>query len=340
MAELPYGGAGHSGSATLKFGTITQYAGAVVSLGLIVGIGVWGYKVVVRDVSGVPVVRAASHAPMRIAPEQPGGETAAHQGLSVNEVMAKGGAEKPADRLVLAPKPVHLEDEDQPSAASIAPKPVARSEAVMAQEEGEAEPLTPQMASIRALAEALADGVAPLAAPEVVTPAAVVLPSATVDAVEAEAPVAQALADAGAETAETAEAAEAPDTAGVLTTIVRQSLRPRLRPQALGTVTPSATNEAVLAALTSDAGSIPVGTRLVQLGAFDSAEVAGREWERLGTKFGDYMGGKERVIQRAESGGRVFYRLRAMGFADLSDARRFCAALVAERADCIPVVSK
>jgi hypothetical protein len=78
----------------------------------------------------------------------------------------------------------------------------------------------------------------------------------------------------------------------------------------------------------------------VQLGAFDSAEVAGREWERLVTKFGEYMDGKERVIQRAESGGRVFYRLRAMGFADLSDSRRFCAALVAERADCIPVVSK
>jgi len=78
----------------------------------------------------------------------------------------------------------------------------------------------------------------------------------------------------------------------------------------------------------------------VQLGAFDSAEVAGREWERLGTKFGEYMDGKERVIQRAESGGRVFYRLRAMGFGDLSDSRRFCAALVAERADCIPVVSK
>ena len=327
MAELPYGGAGQSGPASLKLGTLTHYAGAVVSLGLIVGIGVWGYKVIVRDVSGVPVVRAASNAPMRIAPEQPGGETAAHQGLSVNEVMAKGGAEKPADRLVLAPKPVNLEDEDQPSAASITPKPVARSEAVMAQEEGEAEPLTLQMASIRALAEELADGVAPLTvseAPEVVTEvvtaAAVVVPVAPV--------VIEAVPDVEAEVA------------GLVKTAVSQSLRPRLRPEALRAVASSATNEAVLAALTSEAGSIAVGTRLVQLGAFDSAEVAGREWERLETKFSEYMDGKERVIQRAESGGRVFYRLRAMGFADLSDSRRFCAALVAERADCIPVVSK
>jgi hypothetical protein len=29
-----------------------------------------------------------------------------------------------------------------------------------------------------------------------------------------------------------------------------------------------------------------------------------------------------------------------MGFTDLSDARRFCSAMVAERADCIPVVAR
>ncbi len=50
------------------------------------------------------------------------------------------------------------------------------------------------------------------------------------------------------------------------------------------------------------------------------------------------MNGKDRLIQRAESGGRTFYRLRAMGFDDLADARRFCSALVAEEAACIPVV--
>ena len=49
---------------------------------------------------------------------------------------------------------------------------------------------------------------------------------------------------------------------------------------------------------------------------------------------------KRRVIEKATSGGRTFYRLRAEGFADLPDARRFCAALVAEKADCIPVVTR
>ena len=331
MAELPYSGARQSSSAAYSLGTLTNYAGAVVSLGLMVGIGVWGYKVVSRDVSGVPVVRAASNEPMRIAPEKPGGQLAAHQGLSVNEVMAKGGAEKPAERLVLAPKPVDLTEEDQPLAGIVAPSPVVRSEAGVSLEESDAEPLTPQMASIRALAEALADGVAPLAAQEAqvetVTPVAVVVPAEPVTAVIEAVPEVTAVEDNIV-----AEPVKA--------SLVSTSLRPKLRPAAFKAVAPAATEAAVLAALTSEAGSIPVGTRLVQLGAFDSAEVAGREWERLGTKFGEYMDGKERVIQRAESGGRVFYRLRAMGFADLSDSRRFCAALVAERADCIPVVSK
>jgi hypothetical protein len=208
---------------------------------------------------------------------------------------------------------------------------VVRSEAGVSLEESDAEPLTPQMASIRALAEALADGVAPLAAQEAqvetVTPVAVVVPAEPVTAVIEAVPEVTAVEDNIV-----AEPVKA--------SLVSTSLRPKLRPAAFKAVAPAATEAAVLAALTSEAGSIPVGTRLVQLGAFDSAEVAGREWERLGTKFGEYMDGKERVIQRAESGGRVFYRLRAMGFADLSDSRRFCAALVAERADCIPVVSK
>ena len=331
MAELPYSGARQSSSAAYSLGTLTNYAGAVVSLGLMVGIGIWGYKVVSRDVSGVPVVRAASNEPMRMAPEKPGGQLAAHQGLSVNEVMAKGGAEKPAERLVLAPKPVDLTEEDQPLAGIVAPRPVVRSEAGVSLDESDVEPLTPQMASIRALAEALADGVAPLAAQETraetVTPAAMVVPAEPVTAVVEAVPEVAAVED---------NAVAEP----VKASLVSTSLRPKLRPAAFKAVAPAATEAAVMAALTNEAGSIPVGTGLVQLGAFDSAEVAGREWKRLGTKFGEYMDGKERVIQRAESGGRVFYRLRAMGFADLSDSRRFCAALMAERADCIPVVSK
>ena len=88
------------------------------------------------------------------------------------------------------------------------------------------------------------------------------------------------------------------------------------------------------------ADTLPAGTRLAQLGAFESPEVAREEWARLNVKFEDYLEDKDRVIQKAESGGRTFYRLRAMGFDDLNDARRFCSVLVAENADCIPVTTR
>ena len=89
-----------------------------------------------------------------------------------------------------------------------------------------------------------------------------------------------------------------------------------------------------------DPAAVPVGTAMVQLGAFDSAEVARAEWQRLSGRFDSFMAGKSRVVQSAVQGGRTFYRLRAIGFDDLSDARRFCAALTAENADCIPAVAR
>jgi hypothetical protein len=75
----------------------------------------------------------------------------------------------------------------------------------------------------------------------------------------------------------------------------------------------------------------------VQLGAFDSEAVARSEWDRLQSRFSDFLGDRQRLIQQARSGGRDFWRLRVAGFEDGDDARRFCAALQARDAACIPV---
>jgi hypothetical protein len=90
---------------------LTNLTGAALSLALLAGVGVWGTKMVMRDVSGVPVVRA-TEGPMREAPADPGGDAAANQGLAVNAVAAEGTAAAPADRLVLAPPPLELSLED------------------------------------------------------------------------------------------------------------------------------------------------------------------------------------------------------------------------------------
>jgi len=48
---------------------------------------------------------------------------------------------------------------------------------------------------------------------------------------------------------------------------------------------------------------------------------------------------KQMVVQKAESGGKIFYRLRASGFDDISDARQFCTA-ISDKIACIPVVTR
>lgn len=142
------------------------------------------------------------------------------------------------------------------------------------------------------------------------------------------------------------ETAELPETPTPVPAVVKgpgpkASKRPQLRPaSAPRTVVPAAAPRAEPQANDLDPTSIPTGTRLVQLGAFDSPEIARAEWGKMQGRFGDLLRDKDRIVQQAQSGGRTFYRLRAHGFTDLSDARRFCSALVAEGADCIPVVTR
>ena len=116
----------------------------------------------------------------------------------------------------------------------------------------------------------------------------------------------------------------------------RQSPRPparRVQPQAQAQVI----NAVAVASnptgeLDVDPATIPAGTRLVQLGAFPSADAARSAWDGLAGQFGDFLDGKGRVVQEASAGGTTFYRLRAAGFEDLRDARRFSAELVADNA--------
>lgn len=86
---------------------LINWVGALASIALIVGLSVWGYRLAVRDVSGVPVI-AALEGPMRVQPDDPGGRQAEHQGLSVNRVQAEGTAAPTADQVILAPKPLDL----------------------------------------------------------------------------------------------------------------------------------------------------------------------------------------------------------------------------------------
>lgn len=333
----------------VQSGSLMNYAGAAVSLALVVGVSVWGYQLIMRDVSGIPVVRAMDGA-MRVAPQTPGGDIASHEGLSVNDVAGIGEAAGPSDSLLLAPQTAGLAEEDlsvepliddnvhlesQAEAGEVMPAadaapteaqiPTALETSVTT---GATERLTTE--GILALADQIAGTATPMTA---LADGATIEPTVSVDGVDvASAP------------------AVAPSVPGVST-----SLRPAVRPASVtqASATPSAapttaapqvadTSTAVAAALAEATvatdGALPVGTNLVQLGAFPSADTAAAEWTRMASLFADYMGDKSRVIQEASSGGSTFYRLRASGFTEAADARRFCATLQAANADCIPVV--
>ncbi|SEM42784.1 Sporulation related domain-containing protein [Loktanella fryxellensis] len=375
-----------TGRLTEIAGRYSQYAGAAVSLSLMIGVAIWGGRTIMRDVSGVPVVRAMQ-GEMRVAPAEPGGDVATHRGLAVNTVAAVGVAGAPEDTLTLAPRTLDLAEEDLDTAPLTDTATGGTDDATDPQitevATADTPPTGPMSADdILAMADQIAAGATPMQALEgleAAAPAAVATPAAataaplideasstaglTVDpdaagitdtaAVEID-PIAAALAEAMGTPAP--EAAPVVVASGVRS-VIRPVIRPVNRPaQAAAAVSPAVATAADLApepvtvaavstaevpplpaaaVLTDD---LPVGTKLVQLGAFPTPEAASAEWQKLQGRFGDVMGGKDEVIQQASSGGATFYRLRASGFAELADARAFCDTLDAGRVACIPVV--
>ena len=284
------------------FSRLINLIGAASSVVLVAGLGYWGYQLTVRDVSDVPVIRALE-GPARVQPDDPGGQLAEHQGLSVNRVQSDGAAEGPVPQVVLAPAPIDLDAQDL---VLTAPEPTGAIGTVVNLPQDAVEDAD-TVAQALALAEQLAAGVLPLENIE-----------------EEEVRVSLAVAPVPA---------SVPG--------VKRSPRPASRPKFdRASYNPSAIEAAIAAAIEIDPTSIPSGTRLVQLGAFDTRKEAANEWKFITGKFEDYIDGKTRVIEEAQSGGRTFFRLRAFGFEDVTASRRFCAVLAAENATCIPVQAK
>lgn len=294
-----------------RLGRLTHYLGAVMSVMLLIGLVVWGYKLVARDVSGVPVIRATL-GEARTAPEEPGGELARNGGLTVNEIAA-GVAMPPNAEIAIAPAPTGLAEDDMAmgqladtaalNAAAGAIAPVTAQDPVVAMTDAEAAIPPADLAEMGIVS---ADDLAatteePLAATEAEAPAPVI-----------------------------AAARPAPRPA---------SIAARARPAAAQAA--PAERPAIEQAVAEAAEEAPepvrvaAGSPVVQLGAFDSDAIANKEWGRISGRFSSLFAGKAQVVQTTKKNGRTFYRLRVAGFESRDDARQFCAALLAEGADCI-----
>lgn len=336
-----------------RIARLTHYLGALASVGLVVGLMAWGWQLVSRDVSGVPVIRAVE-GDARITPDEPGGEMTSYTGYSVNGV-AEGAAPRPTQQVAIAPSATELAEEDVAMGrlGASAHEPSNPSDTPLS---FDGEPITPVSDSeARALAEAQAAADAEALA----NAASAVEMAAISDAPASEGPVNEVVTDENGQPAApdaiTAALMEAQaQNRGVLTTSTRPAPRPRsTRVASAGTTVsdarpataaaPAARPVADTAAPAPAPAAAPAASSAsgpqVQIGAFDSNAIASGEWGRLSGKFGALFSGKGQVIQQHQSNGRTFYRLRVAGFGSISEARQFCAALKSGGTDCLALTN-
>ncbi|MDG2247928.1 MAG: SPOR domain-containing protein [Paracoccaceae bacterium] len=284
-----------------KLNMIFYWIGAVLSLSLLAGAIGWSYKLVVRDINQIPIVRAQL-GPLRVAPDNPGGLTAANQGLSVTQLAVN---EKPlsSDEINLAPAAEILNEETSASLLREVDKLNQIDE-------------TYEIKEINAENTISLDGSSGAMKGETAS--------------KAESLVAQV--------AFSQKKVEIENAVSLALSITSEfdpsltSLRPKTRPR-------SVQQNRELIVSKEPMSKLPIGSAIVQLGAFDSKSLAESEWRRFEKLLGSILAPKQMIIQKAESGGKIFYRLRAAGFNDISDARQFCTA-ISDKVACIPVVTR
>lgn len=297
--------AGEVKQVNFKINMIFYWTGAALSLFLLAGAIGWSYQLIVRDVNQIPIVRAQL-GPLRVAPDNPGGLTAANQGLSVTQLAVN---EKPllSNEIYLAPAAEILNEENL---------------ALKEEEEYESN----KVDGAFEIKEVNAEN------------------SMNLEALPDQKEVDSRSNDVGvlSKAAFSQKKIEIENAVSLALSITNEPdkslswLRPKIRPVGFyrnGNITEDqiVSNEPM--------PKLPIGSAVVQLGAFDSKSLAESEWQRFEKILGSILIPKKMVVQKAESGGKIFYRLRASGFSDISDARQFCTA-ISDKVACIPVVTR
>lgn len=265
--------------------TYINMVGGMISLVVLISVAALGAQILMRDSTGVPVVRALD-GPLRIAPLNPGGVSASHQGLTVNEVASSQFPTVKIAPFQLAPRPISLKEEDQPMV-------LRNTENIPLPKPAEEIQPSPVMAgtTIEELIASLAEKTDVQNNIKIIPVGVGFGPSSTP--------------------------------------------RPQLRPRSISS----------LATRNDQAIHVPelqitpaIGTRMAQLGAYNSEASALTAWAELSQRHGDYLVGKPYIILEGKSGESTVYRLRVHGFDDATDSRRLCAALIAQNATCHSVL--
>ena len=297
--------AGEEKQVKFKPNMIFYWTGAALSFFLLVGAIGWSYQLIVRDINQIPVVRAQL-GPLRVAPDDPGGLTAANQGLSVTQLAVN---EKP-----LLSNEIHL----APAAEILNAEHLALQ--VTEHVKSNTDDGTFEIKEVNAenginLKEVFNEIKVDNSSKKEVVLSKVAFSQKKIE-IENAVSLALSITD---------------DPVDSLTL-----LRPKLRPM-ISRRNNKITGDQVVN--NEPISNLAIGSAVVQLGAFENKNLAKSEWQRFEKLLGSILFSKKMIVQKAESGGKIFYRLRASGFDDISDARQFCSA-ISDRVACIPVVTR
>ena len=297
--------AGEEKQVKFKPNMIFYWTGAALSFFLLVGAIGWSYQLIVRDINQIPIVRAQL-GPLRVAPDDPGGLTAANQGLSVTQLAVN---EKP-----LLSNEIHL----APAAEILNAEHLALQ--VTEDVKSNTDDGTFEIKEVNAENSINLKEVSNEIEVDTGSKKEVVLSKVAFSQKKIEIENAVSLALSITD-----------DPVDSLTL-----LRPKIRPMISRLNNKTTGDQLVNNELIS---KLPIGSAVVQLGAFENKNLAKSEWQRFEKLLGSILFSKKMIVQKAESGGKIFYRLRASGFDDISDARQFCSA-ISDRVACIPVVTR
>ena len=79
---------------------------------------------------------------------------------------------------------------------------------------------------------------------------------------------------------------------------------------------------------------------MVHLGSFKNKVLASADVENFVVRHKGYLTNKTVFLQKSETGGRSIYRMRAIGFSNISEMKKFCAIINSFGNDCVPISNK
>ena len=345
-------------------GAVSTAIGALVAMALLLTLGIWFYRLGVRDAQNVPIIRAAVE-PAKTRPEDPGGMVAPHQDVTSYGVADSQGVQ--ASVAVIAPPPPEPKEEDlamgqlaaeeaplaparpagQSGAQAVALNTVSTDELLKEAEKlAAAARVSSGTANATDVSTNPAPSVEPSAGQEITeTQELALAPTDT----ETQSDIVQSLpltvpSEGEAETEAESEAAPPdaePEEEEVELSFPNadpqapaKSPMARMRPTDLKTRVAEAAKveEASSENLAAAAAQSKVQ---IQLAADPSETVVMSMWQAIQRANSDILHDRALAVQTTNSGGTTYYRLRVGPFKDGAEARSVCQALKARGQDCI-----